>query len=123
VTSSTNAIAIEGGRAAYTAAKRGLVGRARSAALDYADSNIRINTLIPGTTDPELVRRSGDGMNLPDPVWEAAAANWAKSNVPGLKRMATPDEIAAFALALASDDFPYMTGAQMVIYGGKTIHA
>jgi NAD(P)-dependent dehydrogenase (short-subunit alcohol dehydrogenase family) len=34
--------------------------------------------------------------------------------------MATPEEIAAFALALASDDFPFMTGAQMVIDGGKT---
>ena len=51
------------------------------------------------------------------------AANWAKANVPGQKRMATADEIAVFALALASDDFPYMTGAQMVIDGGKTAHA
>jgi NAD(P)-dependent dehydrogenase (short-subunit alcohol dehydrogenase family) len=40
-----------------------------------------------------------------------------------MKRMATPEEIAAFALALASDDFRSMTGAQMVIDGGKTAHA
>jgi NAD(P)-dependent dehydrogenase (short-subunit alcohol dehydrogenase family) len=39
-----------------------------------------------------------------------------------MKRMATAEEIAAFALALAWDDFPYMTGAQMVIDGGKTVH-
>jgi hypothetical protein len=39
-----------------------------------------------------------------------------------MKRMATAEEIATFALALASDDFPYMTGAQMVIDGGKTAH-
>jgi NAD(P)-dependent dehydrogenase (short-subunit alcohol dehydrogenase family) len=37
--------------------------------------------------------------------------------------MAKPEEIAAFALALASDEFPYMTGSQMVIDGGKTAHA
>ena len=40
-----------------------------------------------------------------------------------MKRMATAEEIAAFALALASDDFPFMTGAQMVIDGGKTAQA
>ena len=34
--------------------------------------------------------------------------------------MGTPEEVANFALALASDGFPYMTGAQMVIDGGKT---
>jgi NAD(P)-dependent dehydrogenase (short-subunit alcohol dehydrogenase family) len=60
---------------------------------------------------------------VPDAVWEAAARQWAKSHVPGLERMATPQEIAAFALVLASDDHPYMTGAQMIIDGGKTTHA
>jgi NAD(P)-dependent dehydrogenase (short-subunit alcohol dehydrogenase family) len=47
----------------------------------------------------------------------------AKSHVPGLERMAKVEEIAAFALILASDDHPYITGAQMVIDGGKTAHA
>jgi hypothetical protein len=37
--------------------------------------------------------------------------------------MAIPEEIAAFALVLASEDHPYMTGSQMVIDGGKTAHA
>jgi NAD(P)-dependent dehydrogenase (short-subunit alcohol dehydrogenase family) len=37
--------------------------------------------------------------------------------------MATPEEIAAFTLVLASQDHPYMTGAQMVVDGGKTAHA
>jgi NAD(P)-dependent dehydrogenase (short-subunit alcohol dehydrogenase family) len=123
VTASSNAVATDAGRAAYSAAKRGLVAMVQSAALDYADNNIRVNTLIPGTTNTEFVRRAGGAMNLPDAVWEAMAANWAKANVPGQKRMATADEIAVFALALASDDFPYMTGAQMVIDGGKTAHA
>jgi NAD(P)-dependent dehydrogenase (short-subunit alcohol dehydrogenase family) len=58
----------------------------------------------------------------PDSVWEVMASQWAKWHVPGLGRMATPEEIAAFALVLASDDHPY-TGAQMVIGGGKTAHA
>ena len=123
VTASSNALATDAGRAAYTASKRGLVGLVQTAALDYAADGIRVNALVPGTTNTELVRRAGGAMALPDPVWEAMAANWALSNVPGLKRMATADEIAVFALALASGDFPYMTGAQLVIDGGKTAHA
>jgi NAD(P)-dependent dehydrogenase (short-subunit alcohol dehydrogenase family) len=123
VTSSSNALATAEKRSAYTASKRGLVGLVQTAALDYAQKGIRVNALIPGTTDTELVRRSAGMENAPDAVWELAAAQWAKSHVPGLERMAKADEIAAFALALASDDFPYMTGAQMVIDGGKTAHA
>jgi NAD(P)-dependent dehydrogenase (short-subunit alcohol dehydrogenase family) len=121
VTSSSNAIATTEKRSAYTASKRGLVGLVQSAALDYMDKGIRINALIPGTTDTALVRRVANMENVPDVVWEAAASVWAKSHVP-MKRMATPEVVAAFALALASDDFPYMTGAQMVIDGGKTAH-
>ncbi len=123
VTSSSNAIATTEHRSAYTASKRGLVGLVQSAALDYASRGIRINALIPGTTDTDLVRRAAGMENAPDAIWEIAARQWAKSHVPGLERMATPQEIAAFALVLASEDHPYMTGAQMVLDGGKTAHA
>jgi NAD(P)-dependent dehydrogenase (short-subunit alcohol dehydrogenase family) len=123
VTSSSNAIATTDKRSAYTASKRGLVGLVQSAALDYAQKGIRINALIPGTTDTDLVRRSAGMEGVPDAVWELAAKQWAKSHVPGLQRMATPEEVAAFALLLASDDHPYMTGSQMVLDGGKTAHA
>ena len=44
----------------------------------------------------------------------------AQSHVPGLGRMANPDEIAEFALSLASDEHPFLTGAALVIDGGKT---
>jgi hypothetical protein len=122
VTSSSNAIATTAKRSAYSASKRGLVGLVQSAALDYVGKGIRINALIPGTTDTALVRRDVGMENVPDAVWEAAAAVWAKNHVPE-GRLAKPEEIAAFALALASDDFPFMTGAQMVIDGGKTARA
>jgi hypothetical protein len=122
VTSSSNAIATTEKKAAYTASKRGLVGLVQAAAQDYVEKGIRINALIPGTTDTALVRRVAHMENVPDLVWEAAASANAKLHIP-MGRMATPQEIAAFALALASDDFPYMTGAQMVIDGGKTAHA
>ena len=74
------------------------------------------------TTDTALVRRVAGMENAPDAIWQLASAQWAKSHIP-LRRLATPEEIAAFALALASDEHPFMTGAQMVIDGGKTARA
>jgi NAD(P)-dependent dehydrogenase (short-subunit alcohol dehydrogenase family) len=123
VTASSNAIATSPRRSAYSAAKRGLVGMVQAAAQDYADKNIRINVLIPGTTDTELVRRAAGMMNAPDAVWEAAAAVWAKSNVAVAQRLARPEEIAPAALMMASDEFTYFNGAQIIVDGGKTAHA
>ncbi|MEV6067274.1 SDR family NAD(P)-dependent oxidoreductase [Nocardia sp. NPDC052001] len=123
VTSSSNAIATDAARGAYTASKRGLAGLVQAAALDYAADNIRINTLIPGTTDTELVRRAAGMEAIPDDAWQVFMKQWAKSNIPGLGRLGSPAEIAAFALTLASDEHPYLTGAQLVIDGGKTAHA
>jgi NAD(P)-dependent dehydrogenase (short-subunit alcohol dehydrogenase family) len=123
VTASSNAIATETRRAAYSASKRGLIGLVQAAALDYGSQGIRVNALIPGTTNTALVRRSAGMENVPDVVWDLAATQWGKSHVLAAQRMATPEEIAMFALTLASEDHPYMTGAQMVIDGGKTAHA
>jgi NAD(P)-dependent dehydrogenase (short-subunit alcohol dehydrogenase family) len=123
VTSSTNAIASSAKRAAYTASKRALVGLVQCAALDYASQGIRVNALLPGTTDTPLVRRAAGMEDVPEAAWRLMASQWAKSHVPGEGRMATPEEIAAFALTLASEEHPYLTGAALVIDGGKTAHA
>jgi NAD(P)-dependent dehydrogenase (short-subunit alcohol dehydrogenase family) len=123
VTASSNAIATTGRRSAYSASKRGLVGLVQSAAHDYAARGIRVNALVPGTTDTPLVRRAAGMENIPEAAWKIAASQWAKSHVPGLGRMATAEEIAAFALVLASDNHPYVTGAALVIDGGKTAYA
>jgi NAD(P)-dependent dehydrogenase (short-subunit alcohol dehydrogenase family) len=120
VTSSSNAIATQAKRAAYAASKRALVALVQAVALEYGGHNIRINAMLPGTTDTALVRRVAGMENVPDAVWQAAAAQWARSHVPGLGRMANPEEIAEFALALASDEHPFLTGAALVIDGGKT---
>ncbi len=119
VTSSIAALGSNAKRAAYSASKSALLGLVKGAALDYAGQNIRINALLPGTINTDFVRQLGGMMDAPDAVWAIGAKQWAKSNVPGLARMGTPEEVASFALALASDEFPYMTGAQMVIDGGK----
>ncbi|WP_067524831.1 SDR family NAD(P)-dependent oxidoreductase [Nocardia uniformis] len=123
VTSSSNALATDANKAAYTASKRALVGLVQSAALDYAADGIRVNTLIPGTTDTELVWRAAGLESMPADARQVFLKQWAGSNVPGLGRLATAAEIAAFALTLASPEHPYLTGAQLVIDGGKTAHA
>ena len=123
VTSSSNAIATQAKRAAYTASKRALVGLVQSAALDYAPQGIRINTLIPGTTDTEFLRKASGNETLPEPIFRVGLNQWLKGNAPPIPRLATAEEVAAFALTLASDEHPFMTGAQMVIDGGKTAKA
>jgi NAD(P)-dependent dehydrogenase (short-subunit alcohol dehydrogenase family) len=123
VTSSSNAIATQAKRAAYSASKRGLIGLVQSAALDYGPLGIRVNAIVPGTTDTQLVRRSAGMENVPDEVWKVAASQWAKIHVPGLGRMAAPEEIASFVLTLCSDEHPYANGAAFIIDGGKTAQA
>jgi NAD(P)-dependent dehydrogenase (short-subunit alcohol dehydrogenase family) len=119
VTSSSNEHRTAPGRSVYTASKMGLIGLVRSAALDYATQGIRINAIVPGTTDTALVRRAAGMENAPDALWEIGAAQWGRSNVLGMKRMATPDEIAAFIVAMASPELTYMTGSSLVADGGS----
>jgi NAD(P)-dependent dehydrogenase (short-subunit alcohol dehydrogenase family) len=119
VTSSSNEHRTSARRSVYTATKCGLIGLVRSAALDYAAHNIRINAIVPGTTDTALVRRVAGTESMPDALWDVAAAQWARSNLPGIKRMARPEEIAEFAVAMAAPELTYMTGAALVADGGS----
>jgi NAD(P)-dependent dehydrogenase (short-subunit alcohol dehydrogenase family) len=120
ITSSSNAIATQARRGAYAASKRALVALVQATALEYGPQNIRINAMLPGTTDTALVRRVAGMEGVPDEVWHAAAATWAKSHLPGLGRMANPEEIAEFALMMASNEHPFLNGAAVVVDGGKT---
>jgi 3alpha(or 20beta)-hydroxysteroid dehydrogenase len=92
---------------AYQAAKAGLVLLTRNAALAYAKRGIRVNSL-----SPSLVATRGD--DLED---ERSASFLAR--VP-LGRAATPGEIAAAAVFLASDESSYVTGANLPVDGGYT---
>lgn len=102
--------------AAYTASKRAVQGIVKSAALAYGPKEIRINALLPGTTDTPFVRPQG----IPDEGWTQYKRAWGPLNVDGLERMADAEEIARAVLGLASDDFPYMTGASITVDGGST---
>ena len=98
----------------YCASKGAIVILAKALALDYATRGIRVNALCPGIIDTPMLRRFADAM--PDP-----AAAWAGySAAQPMGRLGTPDECAAAALWLVSDDASFVTGVALPVDGGFT---
>ena len=100
------------GGAAYVAAKHGVIGLTKAAALDYAPLNIRINAVCPGIINTPMMDRFSGGTT------EGRQAVISQEPV---GRMGTPEEIAAAVLWLCSDDAAFMVGHAMVIDGGQTV--
>ncbi|AOB27460.1 MULTISPECIES: SDR family oxidoreductase [Bordetella] len=96
------------GQANYSAAKAGIVGLTRTAALEGAKRGILVNAVAPGIVETSILA------DVPDQV----RAGWL-ARMP-LKRTAQPEEIAAVIAFLASDDASYMTGQTLVVDGGAT---
>lgn len=93
---------------AYAAAKHGVIGLTRTAAIDYADRAIRVNAIAPG---PILTERIAA---LPDTVREQISRS-----VP-MGRLGDPEEVAAAAVWLCSDQAGFITGATLPIDGART---
>ena len=100
------------GQAAYCAAKFGIVGLTKAAALDYAKSNIRVNALCPGIIETPMMDRFSGGTP------EGRARVIAQEPV---GRMGRPEEIAATVVWLCSDAAAFVAGHAMVIDGGQTV--
>lgn len=122
ITSSAVAVTSRKEQAAYTSSKAGVIGLMRSAALDYGQYGITVNSLSPGPVNTEFARRVAGMMNVPDDAWQVAAKQWAGSNLPS-GRMATAQEMAAIALDLTCGSNPYMNGATILVDGAATIEA
>ncbi len=94
---------------AYVAAKHGLLGLTKTAALEYAQSNIRINAICPGVIETPMIDRFTHGNN--------DAVQQLKKSEP-IGRLGQPDEIADAVLWLSSPASSFVTGHSLVIDGG-----
>ena len=95
---------------AYAASKAGLVGLAKSLALDWARYGIRVNVLAPGWVETDMTAgvRSNESLK-----------QWIETRTPQ-RRMASPDEIADMAVFLVSDSASFATGDVFMLDGGWT---
>ena len=101
-------------RVAYGTSKAAVIGFTKALAIDHAGDGLRVNCICPGTVDTPWVRRFA--AEAPDP---AAFRAEMEARQP-VGRLGTPQEIAAAALYLASDEAAFVTGAALVIDGGLT---
>ncbi len=117
ITSSVVGLTSAPGITAYAVAKHALVGLMRTVAKEGAPRRIRANTIHPGPIDNEF--QHGIEMAATGAPRDQAAKLFEQM-IP-LARHATPEEIAATVLFLASDDSAFMTGATVAVDGGMSI--
>jgi NAD(P)-dependent dehydrogenase (short-subunit alcohol dehydrogenase family) len=91
----------------YITSKGAMLMLTRTAALEYAKDNIRINAVCPGVTRTPLVEQQSQELK-----------DYLASFVPQ-GRICEPDEVAALCVFLASDEAPHITGADYLIDGGR----
>ena len=109
--SGAGVIGIKGGPA-YAASKHGVIGLTKSAALDYAAQNIRVNVVAPGYIATPMMDRFTGG----------TAEGWGKvvSEEP-IGRAGKPEEIADAVIWLCSDAASFVVGHALVVDGGQTV--
>lgn len=100
------------GAMAYLTSKFAVTGMTKAVALDYAEDNIRINSVHPGTIESPALLSPG----------AEATVNMIREKTP-LGRLGKPEEAAKLVLFLASDDSSFSTGAEFIIDGGVTAQA
>jgi NAD(P)-dependent dehydrogenase (short-subunit alcohol dehydrogenase family) len=99
------------GGVAYSTSKAALIGFTKALAHDLGPAHIRVNCLLPGSTDTPMMWQGVA------PEARAAVEAEVAANQP-LRRVARPEEIARVALFLASDASSFVTGAAVVVDGG-----
>lgn len=108
------------GMPAYCSSKAGLIMLTKQVALDYGPENVRCNVVCPGGTRTEMLEHSmiPAAKALNTDIDGVLARMASKSP---LRRVATAQEIANVCLCLASDDFSFVTGAEIVADGGAHV--
>jgi NAD(P)-dependent dehydrogenase (short-subunit alcohol dehydrogenase family) len=114
---SVHAVATSAGVAAYVASKGALVALTRAAALELGPAGVRVNAVLPGAIDTQMLRnaaaeRLGPGSGSADPLADLAART-------PLRRLGRAEEIASVILFLADNDrSSFITGEALVADGG-----
>jgi NAD(P)-dependent dehydrogenase (short-subunit alcohol dehydrogenase family) len=98
--------------AEYVAAKHGVIGLTKSAALDYATSGIRVNAVLPGLVDTARVKESYIANDA-----DIKLSSWMLDHH-AMKRRGHPAEIAEASCWLLSDRSSFVTGASVPVDGG-----
>jgi len=93
---------------AYVTSKGGVTLLTKAMAIDHAKQGVRVNALVPGATDTPMIRKA-----LTSQALEALASSQP------VGRLGRPEELAAAALFLASDDASFVTGTAMYVDGGQ----
>jgi len=94
------------GQANYAASKAGLIGFAKAVALEVASRGITVNVVAPGLIETDMTRT----------ITDSVREEWV-SRIP-LRRLGTPEDIAAAVCFLASDEASYITGQVLAVNGG-----
>ena len=111
-TASIAGLIAEPGISAYIAAKHGVIGLSKAAAVEYASKGIRINALAPGLVNTAMTKAWFDDPNM---------SAYFIANTP-IGRVSQPAEIAGMVLFLCSDLASFTVGQTFVIDGGYTTH-
>jgi NAD(P)-dependent dehydrogenase (short-subunit alcohol dehydrogenase family) len=103
----------------YAAAKAGILGLSKSAALEYGQKGIRVNILAAGAFETPMLNRSLDRASGGDPEARAKVVEGFKAMIaPG--RIGNPEEAAEAIVWMCSDAASYVTGHSMIVDGGLT---
>lgn len=101
------------GMPAYSASKHGIIGLTKTAALEYAESGLRVNAICPGPVETPM----GDKIRETQPEMAEQIIEAIKQREP-MCRMGQPNEIAEAVIWLSSDAASFVTGATLAVDGG-----
>ena len=116
--SSVHAVATSKDIAAYAASKGGMLALTRAMAIEFAPDNIRVNAILPGAVDTQMLRAGLSRDHAGSGDIQQRLENLARRTVSG--KIGKPEEIASAIYFLADAQSAFMTGQALIVDGGAT---